>query len=323
MRVKAMVSVSYVVTLYNKEPFVPFVLEGLKAQAGGFEKQFVFVDDGSRDRTLAVLRDMTAGWSNVTIIAQANAGPSDALNRAIDAATGDYIKPVDGDDVLAPWATRRLMEVIQEYRCGVAYGFMPSQGSYSIEEHSPSGLLKTATEQEGPVSKIDPALPASLRAAKTNPSAWLASRRAVGDGLRCDPGVFVQDSSIELRLAARTPFARVDQHLFWLAAGAPDRVSGSDAQILHDVNLALIRFLRANPGLDPRLVRYGLRRAAGRGWIWARRRGGKGVLSPAFLYNLLALAGLLGPGPGIEAALCQPFRETDSIRLMEALADGA
>ena len=49
----------------------------------------------------------------MTILAQANAGPAAALNVGLRLARGDYIKPMDGDDVLLPWATRRLIEAIE------------------------------------------------------------------------------------------------------------------------------------------------------------------------------------------------------------------
>ncbi len=69
-----MAGVSYVVTVYNKAPYLPAVLDALAGQAGDFERQFIFVDDGSTDGGLDILRDRTAGWRNATILSQADAG---------------------------------------------------------------------------------------------------------------------------------------------------------------------------------------------------------------------------------------------------------
>ena len=108
-----MTSVSYVVTVYNKVPVLPFLVAGLGAQEGDFDREFIFVDDGSTDDSRAVLRALTAGWSDVTIVGQANAGPAPALNAGFRRARGDYVKPMDADDLLLPWATRRLLEAIE------------------------------------------------------------------------------------------------------------------------------------------------------------------------------------------------------------------
>src|SRR5277367_4705267 len=102
----AMASVSYVVTVYNKAPALSFLIAGLDAQQGDFEREFIFVDDGSTDGSLSVLRALTTGWRDVTIVEQANAGPAPALNLGLRRARGDYIKPMDADDLLLPWATR-------------------------------------------------------------------------------------------------------------------------------------------------------------------------------------------------------------------------
>ncbi len=51
-----MAGVSYVVTVYNKAPYLPAMLDALAGQAGDFERQFIFVDDGSTDGSLDILR---------------------------------------------------------------------------------------------------------------------------------------------------------------------------------------------------------------------------------------------------------------------------
>ena len=49
-------SVSYVVTIYNKTAALPFLVAGLAAQEGDFEREFIFVDDGSTDGSVPLLR---------------------------------------------------------------------------------------------------------------------------------------------------------------------------------------------------------------------------------------------------------------------------
>jgi glycosyltransferase involved in cell wall biosynthesis len=121
--------ISYVVTFYNKVPYLPYLLAGIAGQQGDFDKQCIFVDDGSTDGTVALLRELTADWPNVTIIEQPNQGPAIALNAGFTRVTGDFIKPIDGDDILLPWATNDLLRALQETQCGVAYANMKMQGA--------------------------------------------------------------------------------------------------------------------------------------------------------------------------------------------------
>jgi hypothetical protein len=55
---------------------------------------------------------------------------------------------------------------------------------------------------------------------------------------------------------------------------AVGRLSANKAQILHDLNLALLLFIEDNPDLPARYRRAAWRRIAGRSWKWARREVG-------------------------------------------------
>jgi glycosyltransferase involved in cell wall biosynthesis len=312
-----MPTVSYVVTIYNKASVLPFLVAGLAAQDGDFAREIIFVDDGSTDDSAARLRELTAGWHNTTIVSQPNAGPAPAFNAGVRRACGDFIKPVDGDDLLLPWATRRLLEAIEVTGCPVAFG--PQEARYDTSA-VPAEVLAAWRHETGPVERLDDALRRSLHRAQTNPSAWLARADIVRRSGGCDELVFIQDYSIELRLAALGPFARLTEPVFLAPRANPGRLSDNQAQILHDMNLALAYFIAERRDLPRDLARLGFVRAAARAWAWARRRGGKGFASPEFRLVSAARLGLLAPTPGNLRATCAPFTETNSIRI-PALAD--
>jgi glycosyltransferase involved in cell wall biosynthesis len=307
-----MPSVSYVVTIYNKAPALPFLVAGLGAQEGDFEREFIFIDDGSTDGSVETLRRLTAGWRDVAIVSQANAGPAVALNAAFRQARGDYIKPMDADDLLFPHATARLIAAIEATGCAVAYG-VPAP-SYEVAA-SPQDALSAQLGLAGRVERQDDILRRSLARAQTNPSAWLARAEIVRASGGSDERVFIQDYSIELRLAALGAFARLDQPIFASPTELSGRLSGNQAQILHDMNLALTHFLAERPDLPRNLARLGFVRAATRAWAWARRRGGKGFSSPEFRRVCGARLGLLAPNGANLHATCRAFAETNSIRL--------
>ncbi|HUI17258.1 MAG TPA: glycosyltransferase family 2 protein [Alphaproteobacteria bacterium] len=308
-----MIRVSYVVTVYNKAPYLPFLLDGLARQQGGFAREFVFVDDGSSDGSLDALRALTATWVDCRVIAQTNAGPSLAMNAGLAAARGDFVKALDGDDMLTPDATQVLLDAISATSAGLAFG---KGGSYRRED----GLerARAAAEgspQAGAAEPLADTLRQCLRRAQTTPSAWLARGELVRASGGCDPGVLVQDYSLELRMARLAPFARTRATLFLAPERAPGRMSEHGAQELHDLNLALANFVAATPELPPELKRLALKRAAGRAWHFARRQGGRGRLSREFAAFLAAHLRFGAADAARIRATCRVFRELAPIRL--------
>jgi hypothetical protein len=109
----------------------------------------------------------------------------------------------------------------------------------------------------------------------------------------CDERVFVQDYALALRLAARCCFGVTDTVVMAAPqASGPGRLSHNKAQILHDLNLALLLFLQDQPELPARYRHRALRRIAARSWKWARREAGRGILSRECLWCLGAALGM-------------------------------
>ena len=126
--------VSYVVTLYQKLAFLPFLCAGLESQRGDMRVEFIFIDDGSADGTADALRDRVAAWPEVLIMCQKNTGPAPALNRGLALARGRFIKPMDGDDILLPWASALLSKAMMESKAGAALCGGEAQTSYIPSE---------------------------------------------------------------------------------------------------------------------------------------------------------------------------------------------
>ena len=59
-----MSSVSFVVTVYNKSKFLIPVINSLKSQKGEFQKEYIFIDDGSTDQSYKILEKETKGLKN-------------------------------------------------------------------------------------------------------------------------------------------------------------------------------------------------------------------------------------------------------------------
>lgn len=308
-----MIEVSYVVPVYNKEAFLPHVVESLRRQEGDFLAEFIFVDDGSTDGSARLLREAVPSLANARILTQANRGPAFATNAGLKLARGRYTKLLDGDDLLLPDATAALLAAARSTGAGFVFG---DEGpAYMPDEPFPFAAGSPPEAGGGVGLAIEDGLALAIRGTVRNPSCMLFETevaRAVGG---CDERVFLQDYSLTLRLAGATRFAGIERVVTVGPAESPGRLSADAAQALHDSNRALAFFLAEHPDLPLRYRRQAARRAMGRAWKWAWRREGAGFLSPCFW----AYAASLLPLPaGFEALLaisCRPFGESKTLRI--------
>lgn len=306
-------TVSYVVTLYNKRDYLAHMLHGLRSQIGDFERQYIFVDDGSTDDTVPLLESLTYDWGDVTLIRQANAGPAIANNRGISIASGDFIKPLDGDDMLAPWASLALLQAMDKTGLPIASGDMAQRAEYDPAIPPQDYVFKDY--DEGQIRPETDSLKRSLKSARTTPSSWMAERSIVEQSGGSDERIFIQDYSLELRLARLSSFAKIENAIFAAPRQAEGRMSDNVAQTLHDCNLAVLYLLEDHPELHAAFRRYGMRRAAGRARLWAKRQGKEGAFSQINFAWLKALFGRLPATPQSRKILCAPFRRTNFIRI--------
>jgi glycosyltransferase involved in cell wall biosynthesis len=91
---------SIVVPLHNEQETVTELYDRLKAvmEASGQSFEIVLVDDGSRDGTFNLLREVAAIDSRVTVVKlRRNFGQTSALAAGFDHARGDFVIAMDGD----------------------------------------------------------------------------------------------------------------------------------------------------------------------------------------------------------------------------------
>lgn len=259
-------SVSFIVTVYNKEYFLPAVFDAMLAQSGDFEREYVIVNDGSTDNSLALIREFAERTPDVVVIDQPNGGCSKAMNAGVAAATKEWLKPVDADDLLAPDTTERLLAGAGETGCRLIYGNNRLYDTAEITQFRPPPIGHCAAQE------IPDRMMFVLRQSSVNPSSMLIATdlyRGVGG---CDPRLrYLQDYSLVLKSVWREPMAHLPAVVFWKPAESLGRVSDNKARMYQNMNLVLYEFLSQNPDLPGRYKRYALRRAAGRAYNFARR----------------------------------------------------
>jgi glycosyltransferase involved in cell wall biosynthesis len=279
-----MTGVSFVVTVYNKERFLPLVLGAIFAQAGDFKREYIFIDDGSTDGSFALMEKLCAGRTDTRLIRQKNAGPAKATNAAVKAANLPWLKIVDGDDLLAPECTQSLLEAAS----GLGAKFVLGRNVY-YGAGRPENFARFHPDAAAP-RKRD-LFAECLKNAPCNLTPTLIDRALYWEVGGCDERLFTQDFSLLLRLSWRETPAMVDRVVSASPEESGDRVSGNQRLMLKEINQAMLYFLADHPGLSRRQRRIALERAFGRAWKWQRRKLGASIGSRWFwLYALAKIA---------------------------------
>ncbi|HEY9857935.1 MAG TPA: glycosyltransferase family A protein [Candidatus Obscuribacterales bacterium] len=101
--------VSVIIPAYNAEPYIRQTLESVLVQT--YQNiEVLVVDDGSQDRTAEIVESFVQEDRRVHLFRQVNAGVAAARNLAIAHSQGEYIAPIDADDI---WYPEKLEKQVQ------------------------------------------------------------------------------------------------------------------------------------------------------------------------------------------------------------------
>ena len=99
--------ISIIVPIYKVEEYLPECVESILAQS--FEDfEAILVDDGSPDNCGNICDEYAKKDKRIRVIHKENGGLSDARNKGIDAARGQYLTFMDSDDTI----TENYMEYL-------------------------------------------------------------------------------------------------------------------------------------------------------------------------------------------------------------------
>ena len=117
-----MLKCTYIVLLNDNEDNIPHLINSLKKLNGSFKKEFIIIDDGSKDNSLKIAKSAINDLPKTTIITQTNQGPAISINKATSIASGDYIHFVQGDEILHPDSTTIMIDACIKFGTQVACG---------------------------------------------------------------------------------------------------------------------------------------------------------------------------------------------------------
>lgn len=105
--------VSVIMPAYNADRFITAALESILSQTYR-NIEVIVVDDGSTDRTSELVLEIAAYDRRVILHRQHNSGVAAARNVAIQMARGEFIAPIDADDVWLPEKLERQVAKMLE-----------------------------------------------------------------------------------------------------------------------------------------------------------------------------------------------------------------
>ncbi len=112
-----MALISIVIPAFNEQECIPQMVGRLTALPWGEDRfEMIFVDDGSRDGTLELLRDLAARDERVKYVSfSRNFGHEAALTAGLDHAAGEAVVTLDGDLQHPP---ELIPQLVAQWRAG-------------------------------------------------------------------------------------------------------------------------------------------------------------------------------------------------------------
>lgn len=127
--------VTVAVALCNNAEYVKRCIDSVIAQTYK-DIEIIIVDDGSKDDSVKICGEYT-GLNGISLIVKENGGLSSARQRALEAATGDYICFIDADDYLEKTYVEHLLrKLVSEAAdvCICSTLFLDSDGNKLVKE---------------------------------------------------------------------------------------------------------------------------------------------------------------------------------------------
>jgi len=112
--------ISIIVPAYNLENYLENTINSILAQTHK-NIEVIIVNDGSKDGTWSVIKNLLAKDERVIGIDKENGGVTSARLEGIKAAKGEYIGFIDGDDLVDPDMFERLLANAVEYSADISH----------------------------------------------------------------------------------------------------------------------------------------------------------------------------------------------------------
>jgi glycosyltransferase involved in cell wall biosynthesis len=253
--------VTVIVPAYNAAATIDETLRSVRAQTWR-DLEILVVDDGSRDGTAGIALRHAEADPRLRPILQKNAGVAAARNRGIEEARGEFVAPVDADDLWHPHKIERQLQAVEAAGPGAGlayswYALIDANGCIISTRYQPDteGDVFQALCRRGNIvgNGSSTLIRRSVALEVGGYDASLRARQAQG----------CEDYKIYLQIAERYRFALVRDHLTGYRIGR-DNMSGDLMQMLRSFDLVVegVRSRHPERAADLRAARNHFLRAS-------------------------------------------------------------
>jgi len=106
--------ISVLIPIYNAERYLRRAVGSILNQTFR-EFELIAVDDGSKDNSLRILKELQAADTRIRIISRPNTGIVGALNDGLAVCTGKYIMRMDSDDIAMPDRFQKQIDFMESH----------------------------------------------------------------------------------------------------------------------------------------------------------------------------------------------------------------
>ncbi|MCH5226747.1 MAG: glycosyltransferase family 2 protein [Muribaculaceae bacterium] len=126
--------ISVIVPVFNVERYLAACLDSILSQSYK-NLEVIVINDGSTDFSMQIAETYAEKDDRVTVYNHKNEGLSEARNRGLEVATGDFITFVDADDMLLPRALEAMMQVALKHSVDIVQGTMIRDKILPVDIH--------------------------------------------------------------------------------------------------------------------------------------------------------------------------------------------
>jgi glycosyltransferase involved in cell wall biosynthesis len=184
--------VSVIVPVYNVEEYIRECIKSIQVQTYS-NLEIIVVNDGTKDKSIEIIKDLIETDSRIRVISQPNQGLSAARNTGIENATGKYVAMIDSDDKIKPDFIKHLFDVADSQNADIVRGSFRDFGG-----NTPSGWIADfLIEPQNGIQTLDEFLDNSISFV-----VWSSLYRTEFlnlNNLRFTPGILLEDGDFTVR----------------------------------------------------------------------------------------------------------------------------